>query len=162
MTHEGYRTRAASRSELAAVLVVQREAFGRVSSGLGIDPAQLPPLVETLSDLERLYDAGTLFVVAVTAHGQVIGSVRGWLRTDATVEVGRLVVAGDWLRRGVATALMDALEAAFPHALRYELFTGADARVPLSLYAARGYTAFRRECIGPVELVWLEKPGPAA
>lgn len=151
-----FKVRVAERSELEGVLAVQRDGFGRISSMLGIPAESLPPLVETLTDLEALYDAGTRFFAAVTPSADTIGTVRA-TETDVAVEVGRLAVARDWTRRGVATALMDALEAAYPHAERFVLFTGSAAQVPLTLYRARGYVEYRREDLGHVELVWLEK-----
>lgn len=127
-----------------------------MAAGLGIDAQLLPPIRETLEELEALYDRGVCFFVATSADGQVIGSVRGTL-VDGSVEIGRLVVDDGWQRRGVASALMDVLESSFSEVERFELFTGAEATVPLALYAKRGYTETRREDLGHVELVWLEK-----
>lgn len=147
--------REASRDDLSQVLSVQRDAFGRVAAQLGIDPSGLPPLLESLQDLRQLLDTGMRFFVAEDS-GRVIGSVRG-RQSDATVDIGRLVVDGAYLRRGVATRLMDALEAGFPSATTFLLFTGADAVEPLALYVGRGYRVVRIDASGPVELVWLEK-----
>ncbi|MDP2183530.1 MAG: hypothetical protein Q8K99_13300 [Actinomycetota bacterium] len=53
---------------------------------------------------------------------------------------------------------MVALEDMHPDVARYELFTGAEARAPLTLYFKLGYRIFRRETVGSgIELVWLEK-----
>ena len=79
-----------------------------------------------------------------------------------TVEIGRLVVDDGWLRQGIGSALMELLEASYPEAERFELFTGAEADIPLALYGKRGYREYRREQTPGVLLVWLEKPGPAA
>jgi GNAT superfamily N-acetyltransferase len=150
------------REDLADVIGVQHRAFGRVAKALGIDPSRLPPLLETEADLRHHFDGGMRFFVATSASdGHVVGSVRGDER-DHAVEIGRLVVDDDWTRQGVATALMDLLEASFPDARRFELFTGAQALEPLELYAKRGYREYRREHHPAVELVWLEKPGPSA
>lgn len=157
----GFVTREAALADLADVLIVQQRAFRRVATELGIDPSNLPPLRETLEDLTALMVAGTRFFVAVSDDGALVGSVRGTLR-DADVEVGRLVVDDGWLRRGVASALMNMLEGSYPGCGRFELFTGADARGPLLLYAARGYREYRREHVEGVELVWLERTGCSA
>lgn len=148
----------ARRDQLTEVLGVQRRAFGRVAAGLGIDPQLLPPIRETLDELEGLFDRGVHFFVATSGDGRVIGGVRGTV-VNGCVEIGRLVVDDGWQRKGVASALMDALESAFPDVVRFELFTGAEATVPLALYAKRGYAETRREDLGHVELVWLEKRG---
>lgn len=157
--------REARREELAHVLAVQRRAFERVARELGIRGDDLPPLQESLADLEALLNAGTRFFVAVDDAGRVLGSVRGRVSgapCSSNVEVGRLVVDDAWLRRGVGSALMDALESSYPTASRFELFTGAEASAPLALYAKRGYVESRREHLGYVELVWLHKPAEPA
>lgn len=155
--NETFTVREATASELKAVLGVQYRAFGRVARALGIDPTRLPPLVESLDDLSSLRSTGVRFFVAVDPGGVVLGSVRGSVDADGVVEIGRLVVDDGALRRGVATALMDALEAAHPGARSFELFTGAGAQVPLALYAGRGYSEFKRAEQEGVELIWLRK-----
>jgi GNAT superfamily N-acetyltransferase len=152
-----FTTRAARVCDLPGVLAVQHRAFGRVARGLGIPPDRLPPLTESLGDLERLYDTGIRFFVAVDTTGAVVGSVRGQLR-GATVEIGRLVVDDGWQRRGVATQLMDLLESDYAEATRFELFTGAQAAEPLALYRKRGYRIDRTDTVEGVALVWLSKP----
>ena len=156
-----FNTREAGERDLAAILGVQHRAFGRVADGLGIPAENLPPLGETVDDLASLLSEGTRFFVAEEVGGRVVGSVRGRLE-HGVVEIGRLVVEDGWQRRGVATAVMDLLEESFTDAERFELFTGAEAREPLALYAKRGYVPARSETVRGVELVWLEKPGPAA
>lgn len=141
---------------LRAVLAVQRDAFSRVASDLGIDPSHLPPLRETLADLLRQQAAGTSFYAAYEGH-RVIGSVRAACADGPFVDVGRLVVASHRLRRGVATALMDALESDHVDSSTLRLFTGAEATGALALYQARGYRLVRTDRSGPVELVWLCK-----
>lgn len=153
--------REATPRDLPLVLAVQHQAFTDVARMHGIDPGDLPPLAETLDDLDALSSEGTRFFVAVSADGAVIGSVRGRLKAS-TVEVGRLVVDDEWRRCGVATALMNALEASFDQATRFVLFTGADALAPLALYERLGYRRHRTESQGPVILVWLEKEAPRA
>ena len=156
-----FSTREAHAGDLPAVLQVQRQAFGRVARMFDIDPAQLPPLTESLEDLSALIAQTTRFFVACDEEGSIVGSVRGTL-ADGTVEIGRLVVDEGWLRQGVGTALMELLESSYPEAVRFELFTGSEADVPLALYARRGYRVYRREQAAGVLLVWLEKPGPSA
>jgi len=153
-----FAVREATEADLPAVLAVQRRAFGRVAAQFDVDSASLPPLRESTDDLRLLFVGGTRFFVAVSAEGQVVGGVRGTM-TDGVVDVGRLVVDDGWLRRGVAMALMDALEAGYPTAETFSLFTANKALEPLALYAKRGYVPVREECQGPFTLVWLEKPG---
>lgn len=155
MSEQAFHVRIARQGDLEAVLDVQHQAFARVADELDIDPSRMPPLTEGLEDLLTLLANGTTFFVACDGAGTVIGSVRA-SRNEGNVEIGRLVVADLWTRRGVATALMDALEALHPDADSFELFTGANAHAPLALYLRRGYRETRREQ-GAVELVWLRK-----
>lgn len=155
MTTE-YSVREATHADLDEVLRVQRAAFMRVAILHGIDPDVLPPLTETRADLEALKAQGTRFFLAETHDGTAIGSVRAH-PADTTVEIGRLAVDDGWQRHGIATALMDRVEGAFPAAKRFLLFTGSEARVPLALYTKRGYQEIRREKVPSTVLVWLEK-----
>ncbi len=88
----------------------------------------------------------------------MVGSVRG-TTARGTVEIGRLVVDDGWLRQGIGSALMELLEAVLSRGERFELFTGAEADIPLALYGKRGYREYRRRAASGVLLVWLEKPG---
>jgi ribosomal protein S18 acetylase RimI-like enzyme len=151
--------REASHADLPGILAVQHDAFSRVAEALGIEPSDLPPLRETLQQLGELLSGGTRFFVAADPSGCLVGSVRASER-DGAVDIGRLVVASEWLRRGVATRLVQMLEDSYAHAERFVLFTGEDATEPLALYGKLGYQVTRRDAIGPVALVWLEKRNP--
>lgn len=151
-----FTVRPATEPDLTSVVGVQRRAFTRVAAQLSIPAHRLPPLSEQLDDVLTLYASGTRFFVAVDALGAVIGSVRA-SEHDGLVEIGRLVVDDGWERRGVATALMDLLEASYPAARCFELFTGHDAVAALTLYEARGYVVCRRQALDGVQLVWLQK-----
>lgn len=155
-SNEAFCTRAARRADLPEILDVQHRAFSRVAADLFIDPRVLPPLQESLGDLESLQASCARFIVAVDNGGRVIGSVRG-TEVDDCIEVGRLVVDDGWQRRGVGAALMDSLERSYPRAACFRLFTSSDASAPLALYAKRGYRETSREDLGHVILVWLEK-----
>lgn len=151
-----FTVREATKMDLTSVVGVQRRAFTRVAAQLSLPAQRLPPLTEQHDDVLRLYESGTRFFVAEDASGAVVGSVRASER-DSLVEIGRLVVDDGWERRGVATALMDLLEASYPAARCFELFTGEDAVAALTLYGARGYVVSRRQAMDGVQLVWLQK-----
>jgi GNAT superfamily N-acetyltransferase len=163
MTDSGAHTRdgdvwfgEAAATDLPEILRVQRAGFARVAAALGIPPERLPPLRETLAELEHLAREGVRFFVARDAEG-VVGTVRAEQRPDGVVEVGRLAVDDGQQRRGIGSALMRVLEGSYPHARRFELFTGADACAALALYAKLGYTLFRTDVVHSVPLVWLAK-----
>lgn len=156
--------REASRGELRDALTVQHAAFARVAARVGVDPMEMPPVRESLDEVERLHDEGVrTFVATVPQDGgeRVVGTVRGLMRDDGTVEIGRLAVDAAFLRRGIARALMLGLESAFPDATRFELFTGSEATEPLGLYAKLGYRIYARESYEHWTLVRLEKCAPA-
>lgn len=156
----GMVVRTASSEDLPEVLRVQRAAFRRVALSFGVPETRLQPMTETLANLEQLLSGGVRTFVAVVPDGgreRVVGTVGATTRDDGIIEIGRLAVDDGFTRRGVATALMAALEGAFPATDRFELFTGADAVEPLALYARLGYRIFRREQFESWSMVWLGK-----
>jgi predicted N-acetyltransferase YhbS len=152
----GVTVRAATPEDLPGVLSVQHEAFGRIARRFGIPLDVLPPTRETLEDL-RLLHAGGMRTFVALADGRIVATVRAEVRADGVVEIGRLAVAEGYLRRGIALALMLALEESFPEARRFELFTGAEAAEPLALYRKLGYELFRETAQGHVGIVWLAR-----
>jgi GNAT superfamily N-acetyltransferase len=145
--------RRASREESGAIASVIREGFATVAADIGRD---IPPLHETAGDVESTFDAGDAVLVA-EANGRLVGTVRAESIAGGGVMVRRLVVLPEARGRGLAKALMRALEDAYPEATRFELFTGAMAAGPIALYESLGYRLIEpREDMG-FPLVWFEK-----
>ena len=141
--------------EAEQILALQRLSY-RTEAAL-YDDWTLPPLTQTLRELLEQYDYHT--ILAARLGDEVIGSVRARLK-DGTCYVGRLVVHPRLQRRGLGARLMREIEASFPDARRYELFTGHLSDGNLRLYRRLGYEEFREEPISPrLRLVYLEKPG---
>ena len=138
-------------SELIASIV--REAFQTVADSVGVD---IPPLFESAQDVSAAFDAGDLVLVADVA-GQLVGTVRGETMDSGSVMVRRLAVLPQFRGQGIARALMQALETAYPDAKRFELFTGADLRAPVRLYESLGYSHMEPHDTGGFPLVYLEK-----
>jgi ribosomal protein S18 acetylase RimI-like enzyme len=87
-----------------------------------------------------------------------VGSVRAY-EQDGTCHIGRLIVHPAHQNRGLGTRLLREVEAAFPDAERYALFTGHKSERNLYLYGKLGYREVRREPVREVlTLVHLEKP----
>ncbi len=156
-----WEVRIAQEGDLPAALEVQRDAFGRVASELGIPPASLPALRESADALREAVGCGTVVLVACDAGG-VIGSVRGTRRDDGWVEIGRLVVRSGHEGRGVGSALMRAIEDRFELGSGFILFTGADTLETQRFYQKRGYMVSHREDVGAYGIVWMSKPRPVA
>lgn len=117
---------------------------------------EIPPLLQTLQDLKEEFQTHT-FLVAHSGH-EIVGSVRALCR-DGRCHVGRLIVHPTQQRRGLGSRLMTAIEAAFPEAQCYELFTGHRSEGNLRLYNRLGYREFKRVPAAPgLEIVFLQKP----
>jgi ribosomal protein S18 acetylase RimI-like enzyme len=151
--------REARPEDVGPAVEVQHRAFTRVAIELGFDPALLPPVSETVEEVGALLaERAARLLVAFAGDGTLVGTVRGVPGERGTVEVGRLAVEDGWDGRGIRKELMVRLEALFPHADRFELFTGSEAEGPLHLYESLGYRVMRdEEVMTGVRLVWLEK-----
>ena len=115
----------------------------------------LPPLVQSLADLEDEY--GFRVFLKVVWHRQIIGSVRAHAK-DGTCHIGRLIVHPDHQNRGIGKGLMARIEAEFPGCSRFELFTGTKSEKNLAFYQKLGYRVFRHDKLNDrVELAYLER-----
>jgi ribosomal protein S18 acetylase RimI-like enzyme len=127
--------RRAREGDAGELLTVQRAAFVTEAQRYG-DPF-LPPLREDL-DAGRAAIADQVVLVAVRGT-RVVGSVRVRVE-EATGHVGRLAVAPDQQQRGLATALLRAVEDALPPPVTaLALFTGGDSVENVARYERAGY-----------------------
>ncbi|MEN0070931.1 MAG: GNAT family N-acetyltransferase, partial [Propionicimonas sp.] len=117
----------------------------------------LPPLRETLAEVEAQLQDPEVIVLGLRRAGRLVGSVRVRLR-GATAELGRLVVAPDLQGRGLGTRLLAAAEGELPPVVdRLELFTGELSLANLRLYQRLGYREFARRPAGSYDLVFLAR-----
>ena len=152
---EGITIVRASVQDAEEVLAVIRRAFGPVAEQYG-DP-DLPPVAETLQSHRACYETHVV-LKAVDARGRIVGTVQGEPRGDGCCYVARLAVDPVHQGRGIGRALTEALEAEFPHATRFELFTGHKSAGSLGLYRSLGYRETKREYVDDtLTLVWMEK-----
>lgn len=149
-----YRVERASEAAAAAILGLQKRAYE--SEARLYDDWSLPPLTQTLESLRAEFTHCMVF--QAIDGGSLLGSVRA-REIDGTCHVGRLIVEPAHQGRGIGTRLLREVEAAFPRARRFELFTGSRSEANIRLYERLGYTRFREQTLSPaVTLVYLEKP----
>ena len=144
----------ADESIARSVLALQREAYAVEADLIGSDG--IPQLTETLDELRA---AGLEWLGVFDGKG-LSGAVSWAVLGDGTVDIHRLIVAPRAFRRGVASALLDALDARYPE--RPMLVSTGRANEPArTLYRRRGFTVVRdREAIPGLWVTELERRGP--
>ena len=117
----------------------------------------IPPLVQTIESLHQEFATSVVLKAVVGNH--IVGSVRA-VCTEGTCRIGRLIVAPQSQGQGIGSALLRSIEAAFPLAEVFELFTGSLSEANIRLYRRHGYAVTRTERLSPsVSLVFMQKPG---
>jgi ribosomal protein S18 acetylase RimI-like enzyme len=147
----------AEKRDAEAILALQKLAY-RSEAAL-YDDWSIPPLVQSIESL--LEEFGSLLILKAESERRIIGSVRARL-ADGVCVIGRLAVHPDFQGAGIGSHLLRAIEARFPDASRYELFTGSRSEANIRLYQRHGFAVCRTEALSPqVSLIFLEKPGKA-
>ncbi|HEX5596854.1 MAG TPA: GNAT family N-acetyltransferase [Micromonosporaceae bacterium] len=126
----------------AAVLRLQQAAYTVEAELIGSDG--IPALHETLAELRA---APQRWLGAWDAAG-LVGAVAYERLEDGTLDICKLVVAPRAFRRGVGTALLEALDAAEPaeHAV---VWTGTANTPARRLYERRGFAPVRDVEVAP-------------
>jgi GNAT superfamily N-acetyltransferase len=147
--HIGY----ATLDDAANILELQKLAYE--TEAQLYDDWSLPPLTQTLPGL--LDEFATSVLLKAMEGDRLVGSVRA-READGLCRIGRLIVDPEVQGRGIGTMLMRQIEAEFPQARAYELFTGSRSAGNLRLYERLGYRRGRDKVLSPaVTLVFLEK-----
>ncbi len=116
----------------------------------------IPPVTQTWEAAEA--DFPSWHVLKLIADGRIVGSIRGRIE-DGACQIGRLMVLPAFRGRGYGTALLDAIEHAFP-GVPYELFTGDRSHSNIAMYLRHGYAIIRADTVQG--LVFFRKNGQAA
>lgn len=136
-----------------ALLALQQRAYQ--SEARLYNDWTLPPLTQSLASIHE--DIAMMTVLVAMRAESIVGSVRGRL-SESTCHIGRLIVEPQWQSRGIGTALLAAIEARFPEAENFELFTGSKSSGNLRLYQRLGYQVIRCQAVAPhLELMFLRK-----
>jgi ribosomal protein S18 acetylase RimI-like enzyme len=138
-----------------AVLDIQRAAYAVEAELIGSDG--IPALTETLDELRA---AGEEWIGLYDDDG-LAGAV-SWRALDGgTIDIHRLVVAPRAFRRGVASALLDGLDQAFPDRPMV-VSTGSANEPALALYRRRGFDVVgEREVVPGLFITELARRGVA-
>jgi GNAT superfamily N-acetyltransferase len=159
--------------DAAEILELQKLAYH--SEAAIYNEFGIPPLTQTLDEMRADLARQTCLKVTIDARmdglpcgciggfpcGCIVGSVRAYL-SEGTCFVGRLIVHPSFENQGIGTRLMNEIEHAFSHAVRFELFTGHLSERNLYLYHKLGYQPFKREQVSDaLTLIYLEKMSSA-
>ncbi|MEO1049283.1 MAG: GNAT family N-acetyltransferase [Bacteroidota bacterium] len=122
------------------------------------DDYDIPPLHQTQDAIYEDFKKG--LILKAFQNEKVIGSVRAYAK-DESCYIGRLIVHPEFQNRGLGKLLMAKVEAAYPNAKRFELFTGHASEKNLALYGKLGYRRFKQQEINEkLNLIFLEKMNP--
>jgi ribosomal protein S18 acetylase RimI-like enzyme len=138
---------------LERLIELQRASYAVEAELIGAD--ELPPMRESAAELRG---CGETFLGALD-DAALLGAV-SFRRAGGTVDIHRLVVDPGAFRRGVATALLDALEARERDATHWTVGTGAANAPARALYERRGFTATEERLVpGGIRWVRLDRSG---
>jgi ribosomal protein S18 acetylase RimI-like enzyme len=129
-----------------SVLALQRESYAVEAALIGSDG--IPQLTETLEELR----AADLDWLGTSDENGLAGAISWTVLDDGTVDIHRLIVAPRAFRRGVASVLLDALDARFPDR-RMLVSTGRDNEPARELYRRRGFSVIRHR--EPIPGLWV-------
>ncbi len=138
---------------LPAILALQRLAYQ--SEARLLNDNNIPPLRQTLDDLERELRTGTILKLT-DDDGTILGSVRGHAQGEV-FHIGKLMVHPAHQGKGYGSRLLAAMERASGMA-QFELFTSDKSVRNIRLYERAGYVRVREEWVSPsLRFVFLQK-----
>lgn len=143
----------ADKNDLQEILNLQYKAYQ--SEAKLLNNSEIPPLKQTLNEIEKEFDDGIILKV-INEDNFVVGSIRAYSQND-TLFIGKLIVLPDLQGQGIGTKLLIGIEKFAPHK-RYELFTSSKSVRNIKLYERLGYHIFDEKLISDnLKFVYLEK-----
>ncbi len=143
----------AEKGDLSEILDLQYLAYQ--SEARLFDNEDIPPLKQTLADVEDEYQRG-IILKALDENNVIIGSVRAFCN-NGTVYIGKLMVHPSKQGQGIGTQLLLEMEKQYPKQ-RYELFTSTRSEKNIALYKKLGYKIFDEEQVTEeLRFVYMEK-----
>lgn len=125
-------------ADAGEVLTVQRAAFA--SEALIYGSADMPPLVQTLAELEAELREADGWVARI--DGRLVGAIRT-REEGGLLLIGRIAIAPDQQGSGIGRTLLEAAES-HSSATEAELFTGSLSEANIRLYERCGYVETER------------------
>lgn len=143
----------ADKGDLSEILDLQYLAYQ--SEARLFDNEDIPPLNQTLADVENEYQRG-IILKAIDDDKTIIGSVRAFC-DNGTVYIGKLMVHPSKQGHGIGTQLLLEMEKQYPKQ-RYELFTSTRSEKNIVLYKKLGYKIFdEKQVTEELRFVYMEK-----
>lgn len=143
----------AEKEDLQKILDLQYLAYQ--SEARLFDNEDIPPLKQTLVDVENEYQRG-IILKALDVDKTIVGSVRAFC-DNGTVYIGKLIVHPSKQGQGIGTQLLLEMEKQYPKQ-RYELFTSTRSEKNIALYKKLGYKIFDEEQVTEeLRFVYMEK-----
>ena len=144
----------ATAADLPQLLAVQKVAYQSEAEIYG--DTSLPALRQSLAEMTADFDK-MIFLKGVV-NGKIAACVRGFDDGQGTANILRLSVLPYFRGQGLGRRLVTAIEAEFPKAKRFEIFTGHRSAANIHIYEKLGYKRFKTEPFNAnVEWVYMEK-----
>lgn len=136
---------------LRRVWEIQRAAYAVEAELIGFDG--IPALHESLDDLRRCGEE----LLGTGDENGLLAAISWTVHEDGTVDICRLVVHPSGHRRGLASALLDALASEAP-THRTVVSTATANHPALALYRGRGFKEIEQRTVGgDLSLTLLER-----
>lgn len=146
-------TERADKSDAPGILTLQLIAYQSEAEVYGDD--SVPALLQTPEQLQA--DMDRMIFLKAVVNKKIVGSIRGYL-ADGTAHICRMAVHPFFSGAGLGLRLFREMEAQFPEAKRFEVFTGSKSTRNIHLCEKLGYAQFKTEEFSPaVSWVYLQK-----